>query len=207
MAKKGTKRFTESDFKRADRLEKIYMTIQQPNDFDLTDTDERYKRLLQQAYPIIISGRPQFEVMRLIMTLEGGLWRSQVSQIIRDTQELYAAFDSVHPKILRGVMREMLLENVQVLKKIRDDDEEESSTRIKAADSITKAVDNMSKYAQLDKKEEESEDFEPMGDMDFSNEIEEAEYNEIQNTLKTENSLHVETDSEGVSDVGEDSEE
>lgn len=206
MAKKNPKRFTESDFKRADRLEKIYMTVQQPNDFALTDTDDRYKRLLMQAYPIIISGRPQFEVMRLIMTLEGGLWRNQAAQIIRDTQELYAAFDSVHPKVMRGSMREMLLENVKVLKDIRDDIDNEVSIRIKAADSITKAVDNMSKYAGLDKKEEESEDFEPMADMDFSNEIEEAEYNEIQNTLKTENSVHVETNSEGVSDVGEDSE-
>lgn len=187
---KGQVKFTQSDFKTADRLERIYMDIRQPADFRLNDTDERYKKLLQEAYPLIVSGRPYFEVVKLIQSLENGLWRNQAVQIFRDAQELYAAFDSVHPKILRGMLRETLLENIQVMKAIRDDETTEASARVKAAEAITKAADNIAKYARLDKEDIEQDDTPEFHDIDVAEEITDTEYNEIQNLLNTEDTVH-----------------
>jgi hypothetical protein len=184
MAKNVERKFTDSEFKAANRLEKIYMTIRQPNNFVLNDTDERYRTLMQQTYPLLVSGRPFFDVVRLVQEMDGGLWKSQAVQLIKDTQELYAAFESIHPKILRGVMREMLMDNIKVLKDIRDDVDMETKERINAANAITKAIDNISKYGKLDKDETESDDFVPFGEMDFDNDIEDVEVEEIQKTLK-----------------------
>jgi hypothetical protein len=187
---KHQRKFTEIDFKTADRLERIYMDIRQPTDFQLNDTDERYKKLIQQAYPLIVSGRPYFEVIKMIQSLENGLWRNQAVQIFRDAQELYAAFDSVHPKILRGMLRETLLENITKMKELRDDDTVDASARVKAAEAITKAADNIAKYARLDKEDIEQDETPSFADIDFAEEITDTEYDDIQNLLNTENTIH-----------------
>jgi hypothetical protein len=85
-------RFTEEDWNRAERIERLYMSIVQPNDFSLNSTDKYYLEILDKAYPIIKS-KPEQEALQLIYHLENGKWCSQIEQIYRDAMRLYDFFD------------------------------------------------------------------------------------------------------------------
>lgn len=180
MAKKRIETiFTEEQFKKADRLSKIHIARLQPDFVEkLNNTDYEYKDILESIMPIVLSDMPMHLIVADVKRRYPTMWGNQISQAIRDAQQLFAAYMVVQPDVLRGVMRETLLENISVLKKIRDNAEAEDKDRIKASEAIIKAVHTISMTNGLNKPNAENDDFEPFDEV-IADDIQNAEYEEI----------------------------
>jgi hypothetical protein len=166
--------FSPAQFKRADRIERLYMKIMQPDDFELNNTDDDYLEALTQAYPLICTGRAAGEIIRQIQELQRGKWKSQAIKIYKDSQELYARFEEIHPKILRGIMRESLMKTIERMEEIRDNDEMSTSItalgeeinrplytgmeKVKAGEVIGKSWAIIGKFARLDREDISDDD-------------------------------------------------
>ena len=154
-------RFTDEDFEDATQVERIYMTMMQPNDFALTDRDFLYSEVLNRAYPIVCSLRPYAEKIRLILEIERGKWQNQAVQIYNDAQALYGRFDDINPKILRGVLVErmrLIADKMASLSDIKEDagyDDKEVTAMAKAAEVERRALETIAKIHNLHKTDEQ----------------------------------------------------
>lgn len=188
---KTVKRFSEADFKEEkNRVSRMIMVRAQPNDFALNNRDSEYYDLLREVYPILCNSLPMDLKLQAIKDLRPSIWDNQLGQIIRDAQDLFLVEEDIHPRLLRGMMRNELLHNIEMLKKIRNDEDYDPETRIKAADSITKSWDRIAKYSSLDKMEEEADSIDPFRPFDVSEDITQSEHDKIQKLLETEDSIH-----------------
>jgi hypothetical protein len=143
-------RFSEEDFEEGTTVERIYMSMMQPDDFVLTDRDFKYAEVLDKAWGIIWTMRPYSEKLIHISQINGGLWHQNRIQIYNDAQELYSRFDEVKPKILRGVMVEklrLIAEDMEALSKNTKDEVE----RVKAAEVARRSYETIAKLTNLHK--------------------------------------------------------
>lgn len=152
-------RFSEVDFGEATQVERIYMTIMQPDDFVLTHRDSEYAAVLNRAYPIVCSLRPYAEKIELILEIEAGKWRSQAVQIYNDAQNLYARFDEINPKILRGILVEkmrVIAEDMEAMSKPKEGDEDKDiAAKAKAGEVSRRCYEQIGKWHNLHKSDEE----------------------------------------------------
>lgn len=116
-------KYTREDFEEAERLERLYIALVQPNDFLLSDSDNKYLSLLTEAYHIIVKGLSRNETLNLIANISEK-WRGQVLQIYRDAQTLYGKFDESNPIIMRSIA-------IEKLKMIANDMEDEYKSHLK----------------------------------------------------------------------------
>lgn len=101
--------YRHEDFEVADRIGKMFMRMVQPNDFCLSDRDERYFTKLKWVYPLICEGYSRNHILKMIEELDGGVWRKEAAAMFNDAQLLFARFGNINKKLLRGVARENLL--------------------------------------------------------------------------------------------------
>ena len=152
-------RFKEEDFEDASQVERIYMSIMQPNDFCLTHRDSEYAEVLNRAYPIICSLRQYAEKIQLILEIEHGKWLNQAVQIYNDSQSLYGRFDDINPKILRGVLTEKLriiAEDMELLSKpSEDDDDKMIAAKSKAGEVASRNYERIAGIHNLKKSDDE----------------------------------------------------
>lgn len=149
------KRFTQEDFDNAPRIERLYMSIVQPNCFELNDPDAQYLTVLDRAYPIIKSKPVQAEALQLIGHLEQGKWKPQVEQILVDAMRLYDSFN-VSKAQLKAIATRQLMMIAQDMTEAYDTYEDETA-RAKAADVARRSWESVMKYNNLDKDDTDSD--------------------------------------------------
>ena len=147
---KTDKIFSQEDFDKAGRIDRLYMTMLEPDDFVLTDTDSSYLDILTRAYPIICTGRPSAEVILQIGELEHK-WQSQAIKIYKDAQELFGRFEEINPLVMRGIFIAKMQEIANKMQDIVDDDELDEHARAKAGDVMRKCWADIAKVSRLDK--------------------------------------------------------
>jgi hypothetical protein len=139
-------RFDLKDFKNADRIERIFIAIVQPNDFTLNNDDKVYLEILQKAYPIIQT-REEPEALQMIANLEAGKWRNQYEQIYRDSKRLYDSLD-ISPEMIKGIaIRQLMLIAGDMQKNIHHFEDENAIAR--AGDVARKSWEAVMKYAGI----------------------------------------------------------
>jgi hypothetical protein len=104
MSKKK-KIYTNEDFEAASRIDKMQMSLTQPDDFILNNDDFNYLQILTAAYPIVCRGLTKKTTLGLIRELSRG-WADRALKIYIDCQELYALFEEVNSVVLRAIMTE-----------------------------------------------------------------------------------------------------
>lgn len=212
MAKSNLPRqaFGKDDFKVADRFGRMYMYMVQPNDFELTDRDEKYFKKLKWVYPLLCEGKPRHHVKKMILELDGGIWANQAEGLIKDAERLFANFSKVNKSLLRGIYREKMLSLASLIEEefcvpqtmVKPDendlDKEITTTFFKGghegllagAEQIRKIWSDIAKYEHLDKADEDVDDAPDYGDIDYDDtNFEMTDYEEI----PSKDTIHVQT--------------
>lgn len=99
--------FSLKDFKAADRVDRFYIHMMQPSDFELNDQDKRYLEVLKRAYVIMCEGHTRREMVIQIAALEEEASQNTY-RILRDAESLFGRFEDVDRRIQRGIIRERL---------------------------------------------------------------------------------------------------
>jgi len=172
--------FTEKDLKNADRVGKMRMAVLQSNlEAALSDRDYQYLQILKEARKILLSGKPPFECITLIRTLDEGMWRPKAAQIYKDVQDVYATIDGTHPKVMRGILRDLATENLYFLTQLRDS-AAELSDKLKCAEAVAKQLKQLNDMLP---EIVETQEVEPFADFEQPELIETTELNEIKALL------------------------
>ena len=198
-------KYTEGEFKIADRLGKMYMRMVQPLDFSLNDRDEMYFQKMRWVYPLLCEGRPRRHIIAQIQTVDAGMWRNQAEGLIEDTQRLFGNFSKVNKNLLRGIHREKMLHFASILEdefltKISGTDIEDNEIQVfkNGSEAIIPAIEQIRKLwkdiatnENLDKIDEKTDDGEEFPDFDFEEKyIQNTTYEDVE---KTEGAIHLET--------------
>jgi hypothetical protein len=136
-------RFTDDDFANADRIERIYMSIVQPQNFEVNSRDQEYLNILDKAYPII-RAKAEPEALQLIAHLEGGKWRSQIEDIYRDALRLYDNFN-ISADMLTAIATRQLMMIAQDMS-IKYETAENESAQAKMAEVARRSWETILRY-------------------------------------------------------------
>ena len=141
----SVKRFTEEDFINADKIERLYMSVVQPIDFELTQPEKAYLELLTKVYPIVIS-RAEDEAILVIENLERGKWRSQVEKIYKDSKRLFDPMNAANAMIA-NIARQKRIAIAEKLESIaaNNDDDKIIVAALSAADRVWSSFDEKPK--------------------------------------------------------------
>jgi hypothetical protein len=155
---KKKKIYTNEDFEAASRIDKMQMSLTQPDDFELNNDDFNYLQILTVAYPIVCRGLTKKTTLALIAELSG-VWSNRAYKIYNDCQELYAPFEEVNSTVLRAIMTEKYKAYAEKLEEMAEitKDYSESARLIEVA---RRCADSIVKINRLDRDETEAFDAE-----------------------------------------------
>jgi hypothetical protein len=146
------KRFTKDNFDNAERIERLYMSIVQPNCFELNNADANYLAVLDRAYPIIKSKPVEAEALQLIGHIEAGKWKAQVEQIFHDANRLYDSFN-ISKVQLKAIATRQLMIIAQDMTEAYEQNFKEEMSKAKAADVARRSWESVMKFNGLNKDE------------------------------------------------------
>lgn len=114
----GIEIYSLEDFRKADRLGRIRMHMLEPEKFCLDDQDERYYRMLQQAYQLVFDELRQSVAIRVIQETipEAESWY-MANRLLRDIYELFAPFVNKNKELRRAILVEKLYHLARVAEK------------------------------------------------------------------------------------------
>jgi len=122
------KLFDGVDFKSADRIQRMYMHLMAPEQFDLRDSEDKYLDDMKKAWSLMTEDfRTQRESRKLIMELIPG---RNVSKLIRDTEALFGKLEKVNIDTQASIYRTKLI--MLARKAEQNDDIEEARKCIEA---------------------------------------------------------------------------
>ena len=108
-------------FRKASRVERIYMVLVMGprGQFALTETEQEYLSLMENAYTLVKERRSQTEALKLFRAQMQRLTHRPHSAIaiMRDALNLFGRFEDVHRPVQRGMIREQLLRRIEVCEK------------------------------------------------------------------------------------------
>lgn len=110
--------YSLEDFLKADRINRIRMYMIEPEKFCLDDADERYYRMLQQAYQLVFDELRQSVAIRVIQETipEAESWY-MANRLLRDIYELFAPFVNKNKELRRAILVEKLYSLARVAEK------------------------------------------------------------------------------------------
>lgn len=141
--------FSQDEFDNAGRIDRLYMAMIQPDEFILSNDESVYLDILTRAYPIICTGRPKSIVIKQIGELEDK-WNSQVIKIYKDAQDLYARFEEVNTRVLRGIFIEKQTHIAEMMEDLAKNGEDELA-RAKAADVARRCWEAIAKFTRIER--------------------------------------------------------
>ena len=123
-----SKLFDGVDFKKSDKINRMYMHLMAPDMFVLRDAEEKYLKQIRQAWTIITQEfRTKKESRHLINEL---INPRSATKLILDTEALFGRLDKVNIEAQTSIYREQLTLLAQ--KAIKKDDIEEGRKCIEA---------------------------------------------------------------------------
>ncbi|MGH1365800.1 MAG: hypothetical protein ACRBF0_19735 [Calditrichia bacterium] len=100
--------FELTEFKKATKVERMYMHLLDPFRYQLRDSEDEYLKVLTEAYSIICEGRPTRESRRIVRERLEGRTSYRTTAIIKDCQDLYGRFEEVNQRVQAGIYRDKL---------------------------------------------------------------------------------------------------
>jgi hypothetical protein len=156
---KKKKIYTNEDFENASRIDKMQMSLTQPDDFNLNNDDWDYMQILTQAYPIVCRNLSKQTTLALISELSG-VWPARAVKIFNDCQELYGRFEDVNSVVLRAIMTEKYRFISEEVEKIANKKDVDETAVAKLFEVSRRCVDSIVKINRLDRDETEAFDAE-----------------------------------------------
>lgn len=101
--------YSQADFGKADRIDRIRMHMIEPERFVLNDQDETYYRQLQAAYHLVFDELRESVAMKAIMeTVEGADTWHRANKLMRDIYTLFSPFVQKNKDLRRAILLEKL---------------------------------------------------------------------------------------------------
>lgn len=101
--------YSQADFHKADRLDRIRMHMIEPERFILGDDDDAYYRQLQQAYHLVFQELRESVAMKAIMeNVPGADTWHRANRILRDIYTLFSPFVQKNKDLRRAILLEKL---------------------------------------------------------------------------------------------------
>lgn len=113
--------YSLSEFSKASRIERIYMHLMQPRDFDLTFDEDDYLQKLREAFCILSENPSKSQSITLLREMYPEHKKESIYRIINDSQELFGNIIQSNKSFDRMVLRERLLKIAEKLEKIEGD--------------------------------------------------------------------------------------
>lgn len=106
MQSKNLKIFSKKDWEKAKtRMERIYMKMMQPKDFELNNSEDMYYRLLKKTWTLLDQfSTPKLVIKRLMEQEELSYFQCAVA--IKDAQELLGPILKTNKDYERAIVRE-----------------------------------------------------------------------------------------------------
>lgn len=124
MQPKPVRVYTEQDFLQADRMDKIFMHILFPDQFNLNKTDSEYLELLQDAYRLVRKELSDHAVLRLVEEAYPEISKYRRHKLINDVKRLWGNIVHRNKEYDRLVLRERLVKLANRARKAGDLQEE-----------------------------------------------------------------------------------
>lgn len=152
--------FTERDFKEANRVERIFIWMMEPEKFTLNHYDQTYFDRLKTIFTIMCENLEQKVQMTLIQNIYTELAPYQLYGLMNDAEALFGKVRKVNKDFQRGLQRERLKSYIEWLspKEIDPKKEPDNSKPFKpvpddAAKLLLKAEELLMKLDRLDAEE------------------------------------------------------
>lgn len=101
--------YSQADFGKADRLDRIRMHMIEPDRFVLNDPDETYYRQLQSAYHLVFNELRESVAMKAIIeNVPGADTWHRANRILRDIYTLFSPFVQKNKDLRRAILLEKL---------------------------------------------------------------------------------------------------
>jgi hypothetical protein len=130
------------DFNKATKLEKIYMHLMQPHDFELTYEEDEYLQKLRESFCFLSENPSKMQAILKLQELYPGQKKESVYRIINDCQEIFGNIIQSNKSFDRMIIKERLL---AIADKLKD------STDAIALDVARKCYADIAKIEALDK--------------------------------------------------------
>lgn len=148
--------FNQTQFKKADRVTRIYMAMVSPKgNYSLNKAEADYMDYLIQVYNILFDAPTYKEAkqmaIRIIPDRYKTEWRG--AQAVRDAEALFGRLEDVDKRIQRGVVRERIQRRMHILENLPD----EEITHEQREKVMAKYIDQLIKLDSLDKPDEAAE--------------------------------------------------
>lgn len=115
------KLFSAEEFKKADKMERIYVYLMSGADvgpYRLTEAERKYLALMEKGYNMIFKQRSIREAEKMLREFcPPGNKRVTASKVLKDAQQLYGRFEEVDRTVQRGILREWLTERARKTEK------------------------------------------------------------------------------------------
>jgi hypothetical protein len=111
----NVRRFTVDDFKSADRIERIFIWMMEPEKFILNPRDEIYMDELKQAYIIMTEEMEEVRRMKKLKQLWPEHRPVQLMKLMDDSESLFGRFRKMNKDFQDKLVRERLMGMLQDL--------------------------------------------------------------------------------------------
>ena len=147
-------KITLKEFNKLTKIERLYYHLLAPEDFLLTDAEEKYLEKLKAAFVLWNDCPTRTEYYAKFDALYAS-WRSERFKIFKDSQELFGRFEVLNKNLVRARVNEALEEALVIARKAKD------------VELIVKTALAYAKVNQADKPDLNTEDLTPPSEVTF----------------------------------------